>query len=240
MSTDELSPPTARPAEPRDRPRTPLWRRPWVVPLALVTVVFVAFSLPPYLTLDPAQARLQPIPPFPGFYPLLVTHIFLGSVVLLAACLQVWPWLRQNHPRVHRISGRIYVAAALPASVCVMVVAPMTLHGANAQVANTILAVLWFGTTLAGFRAVRQRRYLDHRRWMLRSFALTFSIVANRLWLMVLFAVFVPELFPGAEVDPAALEQAIGVSTWISWVVNLLIVQWWLDRHPSPRGEQFG
>ena len=86
-----------------------------MVPLALVAVLFVAFSLPPYLTLDPAQARLQPIPPFPGFYPLLVTHIFLGAVALLAACLQVWPWLRQNHPRVHRISGRIYVAAVLPA-----------------------------------------------------------------------------------------------------------------------------
>ena len=69
---------------------------------------------------------------------------------------------------------------------------------------------------------------------MLRSFALSFSIVANRLWLMILFAVFVPEIFLGAEVDPAALEQAIGVSTWISWVVNLLIVQWWLDRHPRP------
>ena len=121
-----------------------------------------------------------------------------------------------------------------------MVVAPMTVNGTNAQVANTILAVLWFGTTLAGFRAVRQGRYLDHRRWMLRSFALTFSIIANRLWLVVLFAAFVPELFTGAEVDTAALQQAVGVSTWISWVVNLLIVQWWLDRHPSPRAEQFG
>ena len=234
MSTDELSPPTSRPADPRDRPGTPLRRRPGVVPLLLLAVVFMAFSLPPYLTLDPAQARLQPLPPSPAFYPLLVTHIFLGSVVLLAACLQVWPWLRQNHPRVHRTSGRIYVAAALPASLCVMVIAPMGLHGASQQVANTILAVLWFGTTLAGFRAVRLGRYLDHRRWMLRSFALSFSIIANRLWVMVLFAVFVPEIYLGGEVDPVVMDQAIGVSTWISWVVNLLIVQWWLDRHPRP------
>ena len=234
MSTDELSPPRIRPAGPRLRERVPLWRRPWVVPLAVLTVIFVAYVLPPYLTLDPAQARLQPMPEFPGYYPLLVTHIFLGSVVLLTACLQVWPWLRRSHPKVHRTSGRLYVAAALPASVCVMIVAPMTLHGANGQVANTILALLWFGTTLAGFRAIRQRRYADHRRWMLRSVALSFSIVANRVWLMILFAVFVPEIYLGAEVDPAALEQAIGVSMWISWVVNLLIVQWWLDRHPLP------
>jgi hypothetical protein len=30
------------------------------------------------------------------------------------------------------------------------------------------------------------------------------------------------------------MDQAIGVSTWISWVANLLVVQWWLDRHPRP------
>jgi uncharacterized membrane protein YozB (DUF420 family) len=202
--------------------------------LVLLTAAFVAFSLPPYLTLDPAQARLQPMPSFPGYYPLLVTHIFLGSVVLLAACLQVWPWLRQNHPLVHRTSGRIYVAAALPASLCVIVIAPMGLHGASQQVANTILAFLWFATTVAGFRAVRQARYLDHRRWMLRSFALSFSIIANRLWLMVLFAVFVPEMYAGGDVDPVVLDQAVGASAWISWVANLLIVQWWLDRHPRP------
>lgn len=234
MSTEELSPPSTRPADSPAVPRTPRWRRPWVVPLALLTVAFVAFALPPYLTLDPARARLQPLPPFPGYYPLLVTHIFLGSVVLLAACLQVWPWLRQNHPRVHRTSGRIYVAAALPAALCVIVIAPLGQQGANQQVANTILAVLWLATTVAGFRAVRQGRYLDHRRWMLRSFALSFSIVANRLWLLVLFAVFVPEIYLGGEVDPVAMQQAIGVSTWISWVANLAIVQWWLDRHPRP------
>ena len=197
MSTDELSPPTIRTADAQSRQRTPLWRRPWVVPLAVLAVIFVGYALPPYLTLDPTQARLQPPPEFPGYYPLLVTHILLGSVVLLAACLQVWPWLRRSHPKVHRTSGRIYVAAALPASVCVMIVAPMSLHGANSQVANTILAVLWFGTTLAGFRAIRQRRYADHRRWMLRSVALSFSIVANRVWLIILFAVFLPRSTPG-------------------------------------------
>ena len=204
------------------------------MPLALVTVIFLAFALPPYLSLDPALARLQPMPTYRAYYPLLVTHIFLGSLVLLAACIQVWPWLRRTHPQVHRWSGRIYVPAALSASVCVMIIAPMGLHGANQQAANTMLAALWFGTTLAGFRAIRQRRFADHRRWMLRSFALSFSIVANRIWLLVAFAIFVPEIYTGAEVDPVAMDQAIGVSAWISWVANLLIVEWWLHRHPAP------
>jgi uncharacterized membrane protein YozB (DUF420 family) len=241
MSTDELSRTTSPTADRRLAVRTPLVRRPWVVPLVLLTVIFIAYAVPPYLTLDPARARIQPTPPHASYYPLLVTHTFLGSVALLAACLQVWPWLRRSHPAIHRWSGRVYVAAALGASICVMIISPMGLHGANQRVANTMLALLWFATTLAGFRAIRQRRFADHRQWMLRSVALAFSIVAFRFWMLVIFAVFVPQTFTGGEVDPAALDQAIGLTSWVSWVVNLLIVEWWLHRHPlrgrRPAGE---
>jgi uncharacterized membrane protein YozB (DUF420 family) len=236
MSTDELSRTTIRADDHRPVARKPLLRRPWVVPLALLTVIFIGYAVPPYLTLDSARARIQPMPPHAAYYPLLVSHIFLGSVALLTACLQVWPWLRRSHPRVHRWSGRIYVGVALSASVCVMIISPMGLHGPNQRVANTMLAILWFGTTLAGFLAIRQRRYADHRRWMLRSSALAFSIVAFRLWMPVAFAVFVPEIYVGAEVDSAALNQAIGVTSWMSWVINLLIVEWWLHRRPDTYG----
>ncbi len=199
----------------------------------MVAVAFVIHAVPPYLSLDPAQARLQPPPPSPWFYPLLVTHIFLGSVAILAASAQVWPWLRRQHPRVHRVVGRVYVAAVLPAAVCVTVIAPMTLYGLNLRLANTMLALLWFGTTAAGFVAARRRQFVQHRVWMLRSFALTFSIVANRVWAPVFFVAFMPEIFSGADVDEAVLNPTVGAVSWTSWGVNLLIVEWWLHRAPS-------
>jgi uncharacterized membrane protein YozB (DUF420 family) len=230
MSTDELSRSAPLVDDHRLAARRPLLRRPWLALLAVLTVIFIGYAVPPYLTLDPARARIQPMPPRASYYPLLVTHIFLGSIALLAACIQVWPWLRRSHRAFHRWSGRVYVTAALIASICVMIIAPMGQFGANQRLANTMLAVLWFGTTLAGFRAIRQRRYADHRQWMLRSVALAFSIIANRVWLAIAFAVFVPEIYTGAEVDSAALSQAIGAASWMSWVVNLLIVEWWLHR----------
>jgi uncharacterized membrane protein YozB (DUF420 family) len=248
MSTDELSGTTRRADDHRAAQISlPRSMRPEVVerraltgsalkgliPLALLTLIFIAYAVLPYLTLDPAQARIQPMPPHASYYPLLVTHIFLGSVALVTACLQVWPWLRRFHPTVHRWSGRSYVTVSLTASVCTMIIAPMGQFGANQRVANTMLAVLWFGTTLAGFRAIRQRRYADHRQWMLRSVALAFSIVANRAWIAIAFAAFMPEVYTGAEVDQTALSQAIGVASWMSWIVNLLIVEWWLHRHPA-------
>ena len=84
VSTDELSRTTPKAADHRPAARIPLVRRPWVVPLGLLTVIFIAYAVPPYLTLDPAGARIQPMPPHPSYYPLLVTHIFLGQ----RRCLQ--------------------------------------------------------------------------------------------------------------------------------------------------------
>ena len=122
MSTDELSRATRPADDQRIVARKPLLRRPWVVPLALLTMIFIGYAVPPYLSLDPARARIQPMPPHTSYYPLLVAHIFLGSVALLAACIQVWPWLRWSRPAIHRWSGRVHVMAALTASICVMII----------------------------------------------------------------------------------------------------------------------
>jgi hypothetical protein len=62
---------------------------------------------------------------------------------------------------------------------------------------------------------------------------------------VVCLAGFVPEAL-GADfdrtgltsgaVDPAAIAEAAGVSTWLSWVVNLLVAEWWLHRTRNRRG----
>jgi hypothetical protein len=66
---------------------------------------------------------------------------------------------------------------------------------------------------------------------MLRSVALTFSIVTNRVWLVVYLLLFGPFLGD----DPTTLGlAAAGASVWTRWVVNLLIVEWWVLR-PSHR-----
>lgn len=212
------------------------WRRPWIAPLAVVTAVFLVTALPRYVGLDPALS-LVPTDRGPAFYPALVTHIFAGSVMLTAGVLQLWPWLRARHPRVHRWSGRTYVAAALVTGVAALVTAQFPSGGAGQQVANTFLAVLLLACTLLGFRAVRQRRFADHREWMVRSAALAFSIVTNRFWGPVLILVYVPGALTDGDVafgDPR-IEGAAVASAWVSWVVNLLLAEWWLHRRkPGP------
>ncbi|SFK13068.1 Predicted membrane protein [Amycolatopsis sacchari] len=196
----------------------------------VVVVLFLGYSLPPYLGLDPARARTVPPDGVPYYYPLLVTHIFLGSLALLSGCLQLWPWLRGRSPMVHRWSGRVYVFACVPGGLAVLTFSAVTYWGPNQQAANTMLGVLWVATTIAGWRTARRRRFAEHREWMVRSFALCFSIILNRPWGMLVMAIVHPA-------DEAAVAQAVGVGAWLSWVVNLLAAEWWLQhtRHRRTR-----
>ena len=223
----------ARPGDTSDGPtgtRRGWWRRPWIVGLAVVTVAFLIYALPPYLGLDPEQARL-PADRHPLFYPVLVIHIFAGAVLLGCGVLQLWPWLRNRHRRVHRWTGRLYVIMAIPVGVGGLFVAQFPSGGPTQQIANSFLAVLILGTALAGYRAVRQRRFDDHREWMIRSFALAFSIVTNRLWMVAFILIFAPG---GTDPSDPVVQAAAAPSAWASWVANLLIVEWWLQRRRRP------
>ena len=212
--------------------KTALWRRPWTLPLGILVTAFLVFSLPPYLGLDVTKSRIPPPAGVAWYYPMLVAHIGFASIAMVTCTLQIWPWLRQHHPVAHRRIGRVYVfGGVLPASIagfCIALAAPFGPVGA---VSNTILATLWLFCTITGFRMARARRFGDHRRWMIRSFALCMSIISNRIWIVVWTLVFDSQLdttFGGSEL---AMGQAIsGLSTWLGWTVPLLLAQAWLDR----------
>jgi hypothetical protein len=201
----------------------------------VVTVVFLAFSVPPYLTLDPAQARLPIRENAPLHYPALVAHIVFGSVALIATCLQVWPWFRGRYPVAHRRIGRIYVfAGVLPAGLLAIPTSAYGSSGLGGSLGNMLLAVTWLATTFAGFRMARQKRFAEHRRWMIRSFALCTSIVLNRVWVVVLMFGVAPALASNDAELEVLTEQAIVAAIWLSWVVNLLLAEWWIERTRKP------
>jgi Predicted membrane protein (DUF2306) len=104
------------------------------------------------------------------------------------------------------------------------------------QVGNTMLALLWLPVTITGFWMARHKRFVEHREWMIRSYALTTSIVVNRLWGAVLVLVLLPQLdstFGGNQ--DALIDTVANTSVWLSWTVNLLVAEWWLQRGRSAR-----
>jgi uncharacterized membrane protein len=209
------------------------WRRPWIAPLASVAIGFVAVSLPPYLSGDPSRSRVPPS--FPLHYPILVAHVVFGSVALLTACLQIWPWFRRRYRAAHRRLGRVYVfAGVLPAGLLALPMGAFSPFGPVARASNVLLASLWLACTLTGYRMARSGRHADHRRWMIRSFALTASIITNRFWGPLAWFVLAPQLDGAFGGNEQLLRWTIaGISTWLGWVIPLLCAEWWLERGGS-------
>lgn len=203
--------------------------------LVLVAIPFVALSLSRYLALDPARSLVEL---GPSVFPLLVGHVFFGSIAMLTACLQIWPGLRDRHPTVHPIAGRIYVfAGVLPAGALALVVACYSPFGPVARASNLVFGAVWLGVTLAGWRAARRGQKSAHRRWMIRSTVLTFSILTNRLWGPLAFLLLEPQLGTTFHGDETFFAWTIaGLSTWLGWTLPLLITELALEReiHGQP------
>jgi uncharacterized membrane protein YozB (DUF420 family) len=211
-------------------------RRSWVLlPLFLVVVAFLIYALPPYLTGDPSRSRIPVAGNVGAYYPLLVAHVVCGAIAMLAACLQIWPWLRARYPDAHRRIGQVYVfAGVLPAGAMGLVLGALTPFGPVLRASNVVLAIVWLTVTLTGYRAGRRFRVADHRRWMIRSVVLTFSIITNRVWAVIWVIALVPQLQTTFGGNEALMVQAIaGLSGWLGWVLPLLAAEWVLDARPG-------
>jgi len=213
------------------------WSRFWPASLGFLALAFIAYAVPPYLTFDPERSRIPPPSDLPVYYPLLVAHVVFATIAMSAGCVQIWTGIRGRYPKAHRLVGRVYVfAGVLPASLMGLAIGSVSPFGPFLRVSNVLLAILWLVATLIGFRKAQQQRFTEHRRWMVRSFVLTFSIITNRLWAVVFGITLGPQLATTFGGNEQVLIQTIaGLTGWMGWVLPLLLTEWWLMERLAGR-----
>lgn len=194
----------------------------WRAALALVTVSIAVVSVLRYFTsLIPAP---PPIIENAFASPFLVLHVFGGVVALLLGPLQLTSAVRTRWPAFHRSTGRLYIAACAIGAPSGLILALGTTAGPVAGAGFVILALLWPLFTWLGVRAAMERRFDQHRAWMLRSYAMTAAAITLRLML------------PAAGMLGFGFYEAYSVIAWISWITNLLLVEFIIRRKaPSAR-----
>jgi uncharacterized membrane protein len=152
-------------------------------------------------------------------------HIGFGGLALLLSPFQFATRLRTRAPHVHRAVGRVVLGSIAIAGTAGLVLAPRSLAGTIGTLGFGLLAVLWLTFATVAFRAIRRRDVAAHRRWVVRTFALTYAAVTLRLWLGVLIGV----QSGMAGVDPdVAFDRAYLLVPFLSWVPNLLVAEWYL------------
>jgi uncharacterized membrane protein len=109
---------------------------------------------------------------------LLIPHAIAGTLAFVAGPLQFSSRLRARHLQFHRILGRVYVFSVLTAATIAFL---LELHSRGDFPGVFVQISLWVLCTLAAFITARNRQIAVHRQWMIRSYALTFTFIVNRL-----------------------------------------------------------
>jgi uncharacterized membrane protein len=150
-------------------------------------------------------------------------HGFGGAIAALIGPFQLITRLRTSWPRVHVWMGRTYLTAVLAGGLAGLYFAPISSAGTVGRVGFATLAVFWLYSGTRAYLAIRRGNVQEHRRWMLRNYALTFGAATLRIEL--------PLLIIGGLSFPVAYTLV----AWISWVPNWLAVEAWLRRRkPAP------
>ncbi|MGY1644134.1 DUF2306 domain-containing protein [Geodermatophilus sp. SYSU D00703] len=152
-------------------------------------------------------------------------HVGFGGLALLLSPLQFLTRLRARAPQVHRAVGRVVLGSIAVAGAAGLVLAPHSLAGPVGTAGFGLLAVLWLTCAATAFRAIRRGDVATHRRWMVRTFALTYAAVTLRLQLGVLIGL--QSGLSGVDGD-VAFDRAYLVVPFLSWVPNLLVAELYL------------
>lgn len=150
--------------------------------------------------------------------PWLTLHVAGAATALLLAPAQLLPRVRSAAPIVHRWIGRIYVISCLLGAIAGFVLAFGSTAGPIATMGFGSLAALWALVNSLGWRAARQRRFAEHRLWMIRSFALTFAAVTLRIYM---------PLVPLTNLDFVDGYRAI---SFLCWMPNLFLAEIYIRR----------
>jgi uncharacterized membrane protein len=159
-------------------------------------------------------------PDWPYFFPVrwwLLPHGLGGALALILGPLQFSTRVRQRHPSLHRVLGRVYVAAVAVGAPLGILLGFVHRLPVALRVETIAQSGSWFLTTAVAFNYILNRNVVRHRQWMLRSYLFASIFVVSRvldkvpvlgsfiapfnnnsnpavLWFLVLFAWVIPTL----------------------------------------------
>jgi uncharacterized membrane protein len=191
------------------------WR--WCL-LALLATLVGLVSLRYALPTVPFPAGL---PNFQLRHKWLIAHASFSSIALLSGPWQFLPLLRQRWPLVHRWIGRVYCSAVLLGWLSSLPIAAHAQAGAISSAGFLTLGFFWIGFTAAGYFTIRSGKVVAHRRWMIRSFALTAAAITLRIYLPLL------------PLTGFSFSTGYRIIAWACWVPNLFVAEWLLRYQPA-------
>lgn len=142
-------------------------------------------------------------------------HVYTSVFLMVVGAFQFLVPITSKTKKMHRYAGRLYGFIVLFLSGPSGLI--MSYHANGGIVSKTafiILSILWMAFTAISIYLAFQRKYLQHQKFALRSFALTLSAISLRLFKFLILYFF----------DLQTMD-AYRIVAWLGWTFNLLVVE---------------
>jgi len=156
-------------------------------------------------------------------------HVFTSCILLFAGFTQFSKKILKKIPKIHRVSGWIYIVVLILISGPSGFIMGIYANGGDYSViAFLTLSCLWIFSTSMALYTVLKKRYIAHRNWMVISYALTLSALTLRAW-----SYFLTNQWIDLGFEAIRPMDKYRIVAWLGWVPNFLFaLSWiWLNRN---------
>ena len=145
---------------------------------------------------------------------LLIPHTLAGILALVIGPINFSSRIRQRHLTLHRVLGRIYALSVLVGAFTGIALA----SGRPGLPGTSMQAAAWIVCTAAAVITARNHQIPQHRQWMARSYAVTFTFVSSRvLNLWPRYWAHLGESFAAVGVIAFTLASLLLVDLGLNW-----------------------
>ena len=142
-------------------------------------------------------------------------HVFTSTFCLFAGLTQFSKTLINQVPKIHRTLGNIYFFNIVCINFPVCIIMSYYANGLlPSKIAFSTLNILWMWFTLKAILCIKKGKIVNHKKFMIRSFALTLSAISLRTW-NILFVNF-------SNFDSLTIYMIIA---WLGFVPNLIMAE---------------
>ena len=194
--------------------------------IILFWLAFLGYFLYRYVP-NVQEYTTQGFPPYSGQTWLnnrlwFALHITAGLLVYIIGIIQFTSAIRNRYIRLHRILGKLYIAASLVAIVTLAFMIPDGMCN-PCKISQAIVTGLWLLFVITAYYFIRQRKFEWHRRMMISSFICAAYFVTVRVvdkFAMSFFRTITRTEEHALLVSDIAVWWVPLVAFWIYWLIT--------------------
>lgn len=116
----------------------------------------------------------------------MYVHVAFACLAMASGLVNFSNRIFEKSRRFHRINGYVYIVSVVLVVLTSGYMAPYATGGKISSMGFNVLNIIWLFITITALIQIKQKRMIQHRNWMIRSYAFCFTNMLIHLFTSLL------------------------------------------------------